>query len=71
MPPGSLSPSPRNGPGRAKGVSLAQIEAGLAFARAWRAATKPQFDAIYGPEPDRCPTCGHARNGRTVTGADL
>lgn len=31
--------------------------AGLAFARNWRIANKPYFDAIYGPEK-RCPSTG-------------
>lgn len=30
---------------------------GLAFARNWRIANKPFFDAIYGPEK-RCPSTG-------------
>ena len=63
--------SARNGPGRAKSVTIAQIEAGLAYARAWRIRTRPQFDALYGSGPDRCPSCGRARTGRAVTGADL
>ncbi len=29
---------------------LAEIEAGMAFARAWRARNKPWYDAMFGPE---------------------
>lgn len=30
---------------------------GLAYARAWRARTRGEFDALFGPEP-RCTHCG-------------
>ena len=37
----------------------AERAAGLAFARAWRIANKPWFDALYGPERQRrtCAVC--------------
>lgn len=34
-------------------VRSAKRQQGLAFARAWRLANKPYFDALYGPEPQR------------------
>lgn len=34
-----------------------RIAAALKWAREWRIRMKPHFDAMYGPEPDRCP-CG-------------
>jgi hypothetical protein len=45
-----------------RGVSVAAVrrarvaQAGLTFAREWRAKNKPIFDALYGPEI--CPRCG-------------
>lgn len=27
-------------------------------ARVWRETMRPYFDAIYGPTPQRCDTCG-------------
>ena len=55
--------STRTPPMRTRQLSVAQVADGLSFARNWRIATKPHFDAIYGPERAamkiaRCPTCG-------------
>lgn len=59
MPLGSHRIRPLRGPS----MTAAQRAAGLAFARNWRIANKPFFDALYGPEEaelkiGRCPTCG-------------
>ena len=43
----------------------AEREAGLRWAREWRARNKPFFDAIYGPDPDKrfCGRCGRPLPG--------
>ena len=48
-------------PGYVRSVEVRRKKAsdGIAFARAWRIANKPFFDALYGPEK-QCPHCGRA-----------
>lgn len=66
MPLGSPRVRPLTGPP----MTAVERADGLAFARNWRIANKPKFDAIYGPELrwGHCPTCG-ARAPVAIEGA--